>query len=57
MPWTGKSFRKHNKKLKGKSAKRAAKVANAILRKTGKEGLAIRVANAQAKRKRRKKRG
>ena len=46
MPWTGKSFAKrHNRKLKGKAASRAARQANAILSKTGDEGLAIAVAN------------
>ena len=50
MPWTGKSFAKrHNRKLKGKAASRAARQANAILSKTGDEGLAIAVANKNAK--------
>jgi len=51
-PWTGSSFKKkHNKKLTPAKAKKAAKQANAILRETGNEGLAIRVANANAKKK------
>jgi len=52
MPWTARSFAsKHNKKLKGKRATKAAKQANAILRETGDEGMAIAVANKNAKRK------
>jgi len=36
MPWTAKSFRKrHNKKLTPAQARKAAKIANAILRETG----------------------
>lgn len=47
MPWTGKSFAsKHNHKLKGASAAKASRVANAILKKTGDEGKAIRIANS-----------
>jgi uncharacterized protein YdaT len=53
MPWSGKSFsERHNHKLKGKSAEKAASQANAILEKTGDEGLAIAVANKNAKRSR-----
>lgn len=48
MPWTGKSFSKHNKKLTPKQATQAAKVANAVLKETGDEGKAIAIANAQA---------
>ena len=52
MPWTGKSFKKkHNKKLSPTKSKKAARQANAILRKTGDEGLAIAVANKNAKKK------
>lgn len=55
MPWTGASFRsKHNKKLGKPVAKKAAKMANAILQRTGDEGLAIATANARAKGKRKK---
>lgn len=50
MPWDAKSFAKHNRKLTGAKAGQAARVANAILAKTGDEGKAIRIANAQAKR-------
>lgn len=52
MPWSGSSFKKHNKKLKGKAAVKAAAQANAILEKTGDEGLAIAVANKNAKKSR-----
>jgi uncharacterized protein YdaT len=46
MPWTGESFRsKHNKKLSIEQAREAAKIANAILRYTGDEAKAIRIAN------------
>lgn len=51
MPWTGKTFAKrHNRSLSGPAATDAAKQANAILKKTGDEGLAIATANAHAKR-------
>lgn len=50
MPWTAQSFKKHNKHLKGKKASLASRIANAVLKKTGDEGLAIRIANARAKR-------
>lgn len=51
MPWNAKSFKeKHNHKLEPKQAAKAAKVANAVLESTGNEGLAIAVANKQAKR-------
>lgn len=50
MPWDAKSFaKKHNHALKGARAKKAAAQANAILKKTGDEGLAIAVANKDAK--------
>ncbi len=56
MPWTGSSFRaKHNKSLTPAQAKKAAKTANAILKETGNEGKAIRIANSQAKKPARKK--
>jgi len=46
MPWTGESFRnKHNKKLNPVQAREAAKKANAILRDTGDEAKAIKIAN------------
>ena len=49
MPWTGPSFSKHNQKLSPKQAEKAAGQANAILRKTGDEGLAIATANKAAR--------
>ena len=49
MPWSGQSFKKHNKSLTPAKATKAAAQANAILRKTGDEGLAISTANARAK--------
>lgn len=52
MPWSPSSFRKHNKNLRGVSAAKAAEQANAILKKTGDEGLAIAVANRDAKKRR-----
>jgi|GEM_PF-977357 len=51
MPWNAKSFGKHNKALHGKAAAKAAETANAILKETGDEGKAIRIANWAAKRK------
>ena len=56
MPWTAASFKKkHDHKLSDSQAKEAAKVANAILKQTGDEGKAIRVAISQAKKSRKKK--
>jgi uncharacterized protein YdaT len=55
MPWTSSSFKKHNKKLKGKKATKAAHIANAILKATGNEGLAIATANKMIKKKTKKK--
>lgn len=49
MPWNAASFHKHNHKLSAKKSGKAAAQANAILRKTGNEGLAIAVANKNAK--------
>lgn len=51
MPWNANTFRKHNKRLSKSQSGKAARQANAILRKTGDEGLAIAVANKNAKRK------
>ncbi len=49
-PWTASSFRsKHNKKLSPVGAKKAARIANAILRDTGDEGKAVRIANSKVK--------
>lgn len=49
MPWTGKSFAaKHNKKLSGSAAAKAAAQANAILKSGASEGVAIATANKYA---------
>lgn len=45
MPWKGKTFKKHNAKLSGSQATHAARIANAVLKNTGDEGLAIATAN------------
>lgn len=51
MPWTGSSFgARHNHSLSPAQATHAAHVANAILRRTGDEGLSIATANARAHR-------
>lgn len=50
MPWTGKEFKsRHNHGMSASQATEAARVANAVLGKTGDEGQAIRIANAMAK--------
>lgn len=54
MPWSGKSFAsRHNKKLSAREAKRAAKQANALLKKGMDEGEAIAIANKHAAERRR----
>lgn len=56
MPWTPSSFKtKHNKKLSPSKAKKASSIANAILRDTGDEAKAIRIANSKVKSKKRRK--
>ena len=50
MPWDATTFKKHNKSLTNAQSGRAADQANAILAKTGDEGMAIAVANKNAKR-------
>ena len=46
MPWKGPEFAsRHNKKLSGSSASKAAGAANAVLKKTGDEGKAVRIGN------------
>lgn len=48
MPWSGKSFgAKHNHSLSGAGAAKAASIANAILKDSGDEGKAIRIANSK----------
>lgn len=43
------TFRRHNKGLSKQELVVAASIANAVLERTGDEGKAIRVANAQVK--------
>lgn len=49
MPWDAESFKKHNHGLNTALAGHAARQANAILEKTNDEGLAIAVANRDAR--------
>lgn len=50
MPWTPQTFAaRHNQALKPAAASKAARIANAILKRTGDDGLAIATANKQAK--------
>lgn len=49
MPWTAGDAKKHIKGLSTTKAKAWAEIANAVLKKTGDEGQAVRVANAKAK--------
>lgn len=52
MPWTGRSFaEKHNHKLKGAAANKAAHIATAMVNRGVPEGEAIATANARAERK------
>lgn len=52
MPWTGKSFsEKHNHKLKGRAADKAAEQAAAMVKEGVPEGEAIATANKHAKKK------
>lgn len=49
MPWTGPEFAaKHNKKLKGEAAARAAAQATAMIQHGVPEGIAIATANKHA---------
>lgn len=50
MPWTGKSFaERHNHKLKGATADKAAAQATAMVKSGVPEGVAIATANKRAK--------
>ena len=50
MPWTGEEFRRrHNKALSDMKARRAAALANGMLRGGVDEGVAIATANARVK--------
>lgn len=49
MPWSAKTFAsRHNKKLHGEAASKAASQANALLRSGVPEGEAIAIANKHA---------
>lgn len=49
MPWSGKQFAtKHNRKLSGASANKAAKIATAMVERGVPEGEAIATANKRA---------
>jgi uncharacterized protein YdaT len=50
MPWTAKDANRHTKNPDISDAKWAA-IANSILKRTGDEGQAVRVANSKAKKK------
>ena len=50
MPWNAKTFGKHNSLATPGQAKGGAKQANAILKATGNEGMALAVANKRIKR-------
>lgn len=50
MPWSGKTFaERHNHRLKGKAAIKAAAQATAMVKSGVDEGVAIATANKQAK--------
>ena len=55
MPWSGRSFAKHNHSLTPAQSSDAAKQANAVLKATGDEGMAIAVANKHQKNRRSEK--
>lgn len=58
MPWDAETFAgHHNHALKGAAASKAASIANAVLRESGDEGKAIRIANSNPKVKALKRRG
>ena len=48
MPWTAKSFAAHNHALHGADLGHAAHIANAVLKRSGNDGMAIAVANRWA---------
>lgn len=50
MPWSAESFRsRHNKGLSDGQARRAARMANALLKRGVGEGVAIATANARVR--------
>jgi len=55
MPWTAASFKaRHNKKLTKAQAKKAARIANAMIASGADEGMAIATANKQATKKKKR---
>ena len=50
MPWDATTFHKHNRSLTPEQAAHAARIANAILRRSGNEGMAIATANRDMQR-------
>ena len=55
MPWDSRDATKFTKKAKSPKAKRQfAKVANKVLRETGDEGRAVRIASGAVKKRRKK---
>lgn len=52
MPWTAKDARRHTKQAKTAAQKRRwAQTANAVLRHTGDEAKAVRIANSSLRKK------
>ena len=49
MPWTAKTFAKHNSHLHGKALSKAASIARAMVKRGVDEGVAIATANKRAK--------
>lgn len=50
MPWGPQDAARHNKKVRSRPASlRWSKIANAVLKESGDDGKAIRIANADAK--------
>lgn len=49
MPWNARTIKRHNRSLSPAKAGKASRIANAILKRTGNEGLALATANARTK--------
>jgi uncharacterized protein YdaT len=49
MPWTAADVKRHKKGLSRAQGKKWIEIANAVLRATGDDGKAIRIANSQTK--------
>ena len=54
MPWTSTTIRRHKKGMTPAQASKAARIANAILKETGDDGKALRVAFSKISRRNRK---